>query len=264
MTHTNQTARLFLSVGLLFLLPILTHAQVTISATDHIVEPDEDFTVQIKTSDFEGVIGCQFSVSWNPEVIRLKDAGNMNPALVSTIENFNIDSAITQGYIGFVWFHPAITAVTLEEDATLFELEFEVETDQAVTDTIKFGSVPTEIEVASESLETLDVVFESGIIQVDGMTDVIERRAAAAVELQATPNPFRESTTLQIDVKQAMEATLQVFSPQGSLVYTFPARTFAPGQQMVELPEYLFKQKGAYLVKIRSTDFVTTYKLIAQ
>jgi hypothetical protein len=263
MTQTKYTAGAFLAVVLSLFMPTFLEAQVTIYATDHTVQPGEEFEVEIRVRDFSEIIGCQFSVEWNENHLRLKEAGNLNPDLETALDNFNL-SAVDTGQLGFAWLDLSLANLTFEDDTPLFTMEFEVITDQTVTDSIFFGGVPVAVEVADKDENVLDVTFEAGTIQIDGISSVLERNGQETLSITSSPNPFVAAPQIMLDFHRSTTATLSLYHPNGQLVYTQPASFYAEGEHNLRLPDEAFTASGIYLLKVHSTDFIITHKMIAQ
>lgn len=263
MKQTNHAAGVLLAMVLSLLMPTLSEAQLTIYATSHTVQPDEDFTVEIRVKEFSEIIGCQFSVEWDESLLRLKEAGNLNPNMETAFENFNL-TAVDTGQLGFAWFDLSLADLTIEDDTPLFTMEFEVQTNQSVTDSITFGGVPVEVEVADKDENVLDVNFEAGVIEVDGISSILERRGEETLRIQSFPNPFVGVPELSLQFQRPAKAAISLYAPDGTLLYTQPAAYFPKGNQHLDLPGSLFAVAGTYLLKVHSTDFIITHKLIAQ
>lgn len=262
MTKTIPPVGAFLAVLLFLLLPFCVAAQVAVYATNHTVTPDEEFTVEIKVQDFDSVIGCQFSVSWDTTLFKLKeDSGILNAELESFIDNFNYSKA-DSGYLGFLWFDPAVTPTTLEDDATLFAIDFEVVEEESNTDSIRFSGFPVSIEFANAQEEQLQVDFSSGSISIEGITDLLDRKGKETVAVTCAPNPFEKQTRISLDFKQRVErATLRIINAQGEVVLQ-REQSFDQGLHQLDFDRELFGQSGNYYVEIKSTDFIVTHKLI--
>lgn len=263
MIQTNHAAGVLLAIVLSLFIPTFLEAQVTVYATNHTVQPGEDFEVEIRVRGFSEIIGCQFSIEWNENHLRLKEAGNLNPELETALDNFNL-SAVDTGQLGFAWLDLSLADLTFEDDTPLFTLEFEVVTDQTSTDSIFFGGVPVAVEVADKDENVLDVDFEAGIIQIDGVSSILERRGQGTLNITSSPNPFVASPQIELDFHRSTTATLSLYHPNGQLVYTQPASVFAEGEHNLRLPDEVFTASGIYLLKVHSTDFIITYKMIAQ
>lgn len=104
---------------------------------------------------------------------------------------------------------------------------------------------PTDLSVAPQPLGTgVETVYEAFILNLDianytmefspcgDVTAVREPDVAppAAALLQASPNPFRSSTTITFDLPEAGPVLLRVFDVRGRLVRTIEDGTMEPGR----------------------------------
>jgi|AntRauTorckE5430_2_1112549.scaffolds.fasta_scaffold10644_1 hypothetical protein len=262
MTKTIPPVRALLAVPLLLFLPFCVTAQVAVYATNHTVTPDEEFTVEIKAQNFDSVVGCQFSVTWDTTLFKLKEeSGVLGSDLESFIENFNYSQA-DSGYLGFLWFDPAIQPLTLDDDATLFTIDFEVVEEESRIDSIRFSAFPVIVEFANAQEEELDVDFSSGSIRIEGISDLLDRRGKETVSIACAPNPFIKQTQISLDFKQGVErASLRIINAQGEVVLQ-REQSFNQGLHLLDFDRKIFGQSGNYYVEIKSTDFIVTHKLI--
>jgi len=262
MIKTIPPVRVLLAVPFLLLLPFCVSAQVAVYATSHTVVPDEEFTVEIKVQNFDSVVGCQFSVNWDTTLFRIKgDSAVLSTELESFIENFNYGQ-VDSGYLGFLWFDPAIQPVSLEDDATLFSIDFGVIEEESTIDSIRFSGFPVIVEFANAQEEQLEVDFSSGAISIEGISDLLDRKGKEAVTVTCAPNPFEKQTQVSLDFKQRVDrGTLRIINAQGQVVMQ-REQSFDPGLHTLDLDRKVFGQSGNYYLEIKSTDFLVTYKLI--
>ncbi|KGE88148.1 MAG: cohesin domain-containing protein [Phaeodactylibacter xiamenensis] len=262
MTKTIPPVRTLLAVPFLLLLPFCVSAQVAVYATSHTVTPDEEFTVEIKVQNFDSVVGCQFSVNWDTKLFRIKgDSAVLGAELTSSIENFSY-AQVDSGYLGFLWFDPAIQPVSLEDDATLFSIELEVVEEESTIDSIRFSGFPVIVEFANAEEEQLEVDFISGAISIEGISDLLDRKGRETVAITCAPNPFEKQTQVSLDFKQRVDrGTLRIINAQGQVVMQ-REQSFDPGLHTLDLDRTVFGQSGNYYLEIKSTDFLVTYKLI--
>jgi hypothetical protein len=262
MTKVTYTGRLCLAFALLLLLPILSQAQVAILATDHVVQPDQEFDVDIKAADFNGILGAQFSVAWDSASFNFIDVVNVNEAFSSSpLDPFGT-TFTDNGKLGFQWADFALNGISLGDTAVLFSIRLKtIETFSGESE-VYFTDTPTAVEVADTSENVLNVDFSPGTITIDGISDLLEQNASRYVKITSNPNPFKDITVVTMEWMQAANAQVSVLTPAGQVCFN-QRQQFQPGTQQLRLPEHLFSQAGVYLLKVQSTDFVVTYKLIA-
>lgn len=135
---------------------------------------DEEFMVEIKVQSFDLVVGCQFSISWDIILFRLKEeSGVLNGELESFIENFNYVQ-VDSGYLGFLWFDLAIEFVLFEDDVILFFIDFEVVEEEIIIDFICFFGFLVIVEFVNVQEEQFEVDFILGVISIEGILDLLD------------------------------------------------------------------------------------------
>ena len=88
----------------------VAQANVHFVAPNMSVEPGNYFLAPIKVAGFRRIVGVQYSMNWNPEVLRFD--GIMNPALNAGIpENFGL-SGVESGVLTFSWYYQTLTGIT--------------------------------------------------------------------------------------------------------------------------------------------------------
>ena len=262
MTRKIPPVRTLLTVLSLLSFPFCLTAQIAVYATSHTVVPDEDFTVVIKAQNFDSVVGCQFSVSWDTTLFKLKEEGAaIGSGLESFTQNFNY-SEVDSGYLGFLWFHPAVEPVSLDDDATLFTLDFKVIEEESRVDSIRFSGFPVIVEFANLQEEELEVNFSSGAISIEGISDLLDRSGREAVSITSAPNPFVKQTRVSLDFKHRVDrASLRIINAQGGVLLQRD-QAFDQGLHVLDFSRSIFGQSGNYYIEIKSTDFIVTHKLI--
>ena len=263
MTNLTYTVRLWMFVFAVLLLPSINYAQVGVTASNHTVLPDETFTVDIIALDFNNILGMQFSVAWDSAAFEFVEVTNVNEAIEDAPLNpFGLDF-IDNGNIGFQWVDFALNGISLGEEAVLFSITFKTIENQSGEYSISFTDFPTAVEVADTEENVLEVDFTEGIITIDGINSgLLEQKASEYVDITNHPNPFARNTTVSMNWIQAADVQLTILNPVGEVCFQKNA-FFATGQHQLNLSEELFVQSGVYLLKIKSTDFIATYKLIA-
>ncbi len=264
MTHITYTVRVCLSVALLLFLPTFLQAQVTVSATDHVVQPEEVFTVDIKVKGFTDILASQFIVSWDPQAFEFRNAENINEAIADyEFEHFGFDSA-NEGRLRFMWGDLSIQGVSIEDDSTLFSIELKAIQEERAEFRIGFPTddLFTQPEIADINENILDIEFVEGTVTIDGISNVLARNASKTLKIHSTPNPFHEKTQVEIEFFRPTSARITIYDPKGAALYQESAN-FQSGHHALNFSQDIFTQPGVYLVKVESDGFLITHKMIA-
>lgn len=116
----------------------------------------DNLCVAIRTQNFNEIIGGQFTITYDPAVSTFS---HLNTTNIYYITNNNI-SEVTPGVMHLVWITPPndIAPITLQNDETLFELCFDLLTeDESVVD-ISDESIPIEMVTPAETAFGIDLL----------------------------------------------------------------------------------------------------------
>ena len=261
MIYFTYSVRTTLAVAFLLYFPSITEAQVSIYANDLTVQPEETFSVDVTAQGFQNILACQFSVSWNSIAFEFKGAENLHPVF----EDYPLDhfgfAQISQGKLGFSWIDFSLAGVSIQEDDILFSVRLKTLKDESAAYTFSFGGDPTAIEVADTAETVLDVEFFEGIITVDGISNIRNKNRPDLVQVNSSPNPFKEQTQVDINFLRPASAHITIHNLLGAMLYEESA-DFQSGLYTLKLSKDIFPQAGTYLLKVQSEDFLVTHKLI--
>ena len=263
MTNLTYTVRLWMVAFVVLLLPSVNYAQVGVAASNHTVLPDETFSVDITGTGFNNILGAQFSVAWDSAAFEFVEVTNVNEAFEDApLEPFGT-TFTENGKLGFQWVDFALVGISLDDEAVLFSVTLKTIENESGEYAFGFTDFPTTVEIADTEENILDVNFMESIITIDGINSgLLEQKASEYVEITNHPNPFARNTTVSMNWIQSANVQLTILNPVGEVCYQKNA-SFTTGLHQLNLSEELFVQAGVYLLKIKSTDFIATYKLIA-
>lgn len=261
MIHFTYSVRVCLAVAFLLYLPFFSEAQVSISANDVIVQPEETFTVNVTAQGFQNILTSQFSVYWDSAAFEFKGAENLNPVFVDyPLDHFGF-AQIGSGKLGFSWFDFSLAGVSIENDGVLFSVRLKALQEESADMAFGFSGDPTTIEIADTDENILEVEFHEGTITIDGITGTLSRNTSEMVQAYCFPNPFKERSQVSINFQRPTPARITIHDALGVTCYHESA-TFPGGLRILELSKDILPHSGTYILKIESKDFLITHKLI--
>lgn len=167
----------------------------------------------VTVNDFNGIASLQFSLQWDPTVLEFSEVRNFNlPDL--NAGSFNT-TATASGTTAVAWFDNTAQGVTLQDDATLFEICFTVIGTTNENSTIVFTDEPTQREAATAS-NTITFTETNGSVTVgsgtpppppppptgDGIINISNLSAASGTSICVPV------TTMDFDAIAAMQFSL--------------------------------------------------------
>lgn len=221
--------------------------ELTLRLLDQSLTAGEVVEVPIRAQDFEHIVGYQFSVGFDTEVLKFK---SWEPVGLESLGegNFNLEQ-VQQGIIPTSWDDPQGQGVDLDAETPLFVLRFEVlETKERLSEVFHVGSTPTLAEAYNSHLQQLNLRtrFVEAIEPADGF-----------YLFQNQPNPFQGQTQIGYRLPQAAPVTLTVSDQMGRVVEVMQMEGQA-GYNVFKLPATHRWAAGVYHYRLDTPGFSAT------
>ncbi len=216
------------------------------------VEPGSYFTAQIRVAGFRKIVGAQYSMNWDPAVLRFD--GIMNPALNMTVnENFGL-MGTELGLLTFSWYDPTLMGMTLPDSAVLYAIRFQALGAPNSSSALAFSNMPTATEVVDTTFTAINAGFHNSTISILAPNSVSDIASADLVQISdGLPNPFRERTAFSIELNKAADLEWAVFDLSGRKLFSREGR-FGPGKHTLELQADALWEPGAYYCRFFLED----------
>lgn len=220
-----------------------TRSTVTMTTVDAAYMTGDMVEVPVSVNT-ESVAGFQFTIDYDASQVRLVNITSDAIALESD------DLAIlSEGVATLSW--NADRDVEVKEGTALFNLVFEAINDGSIATAVSFNSDQTEAELYTIN-DTYNVNLE------------IERRSASESAFalhQNTPNPFKGSTQVAIDMPKASKGTFTVVDVAGKTVMAIN-KEFTAGKNTIRVSNTDLGAKGVYYYTVKAGEFVATKKMV--
>lgn len=230
---------------------------------DSTVEHTSVFKSHIKVANFEKIVGFQFTLQWDADVLQFKGLDNLNEML-SQEDDFGKDS-VSIGRLTIKWYDTSLKGISMADSSVVFSIVFEAIGAVGNKSQVKFTDMPTAKEVVDDSYDAIESVFKDGVITIgekELSTGLIYNNAPGEIRAEeAFPNPFSGFTTLRYTLNKPTKATLSVFDMKGELVWEEPRSLFA-GLNEIRIAASQLTQAGKYIVQLKATSFLVTQSII--
>lgn len=227
---------------------------LVLNVEDQKFEAGEVVDVTFKATDFEEMLGYQFTLEFDTDKLAFDDF-TANKLQNCTADNFGY-SMLDQGIITASW--NTTSGVTLKKNTELFTLSFTAKTAGNLSDYLSISSQATTAEAYkanSGSAELMDVVigYNNG-----NTTTVLE----GAFELyQNQPNPFNTETKVGFNLPQNENATITVFDLSGKVIKQVN-QEFAKGYNEVIFNKSELNATGVLYYQLQTSEFTDTRKML--
>jgi len=196
----------------------------TLTLADVTTPQGSTVCLPMTVSNFNNILGMQFSVNYNATALTYTGAQNFTP-LLGGFSNGSVGNP-SAGNLTFTWNDPNATGVTLPNGTVLVELCFMVNT--STNTTVTFSATPTPIEIINGNEMEVPFNSESGTITVGTvgppaltltLADV-QSMQGAQVCLPLTVTNFTDIKSMQFSVNY--NAAILTFTGPQSFNATLP------------------------------------------
>ena len=143
---------------------------LTIELTDVSASQGDQVCLKLRAHKFEGILGTQFSLAFDPTKLQYAKMQNLNNAIglfdVFIDQNFGLpgQGAVPANRVTFLWTAPGATPVTLEDGTVMFEICFNI--TGSTSTQVDFVNTPTQILVSDQNSQPLTTATDPGVITV--------------------------------------------------------------------------------------------------
>lgn len=137
----------------------------TITATDMVAEEDSEVCFEVKTSDFNQILSIQYSMHWDPKMLKFKEVRNFG--LPGMRENGFGTHLAEKGILTFSWYDPNLRGMTKTGEIKLYDLCFQVLGERGSETQLKFDGNPTVVEIANSAGVFLELRTAGGKLTVE-------------------------------------------------------------------------------------------------
>ena len=242
----------FVIGGMLSLFSLPVNAQGFDLLIDSVeVQGGQDVCVGIRAKGYIELISLQFVLSWDAQVIALKQTKNYNlPGMSAT------DFSYSQpNHLIFAWADPAAQCVSKDSGEILFEVCFSA---IGPVGTSSFITIDTgEAGICLGQFISVPFGSDTGLVIISaqsGTSDVAQGKLNA---FQLAPNPTSSGTHVILQSMNSDNSLLIITDALQRIVYEQKV-TVEIGENTFEIPAYALRAKGMYQVSLQTKEGVSS------
>lgn len=261
----HSTGKLFLTAFfMLFMLVSTTvvaqqNPLVTLNTTSEALIPEQNFQLDIKVTNFDSILGVQFSVNWDPLVLSFVSVENFGLEDVSLANNFGLMHT-ADGKLSFLWYDTNLGGITLDAASTLFSVVFKVVGNVDETAAVAITSDPTVVEFSNTSA-VLDPSFENFEMLIGPLASIYNSAPELIQVENIYPNPIENKSQVDFKLAHSTDLDFFIFDESGKMVL-HTREYFTTGSHSFFLNGEYFPASGKYLLKMVSEEFEVQQKLV--
>jgi hypothetical protein len=234
----------------------------SITVSDIDVSGSSQLEVPIKVSRFNQIVGLQFTLSWDADLIQFTSVDSFGVDLNENV-NFGIEQ-VESGFLVFSWYDATLSGVSLPDSAVLFNIHFEVNNNYTGAIELTFGDEPAPREIVDTSYKAIPGDFIDGSVEIMMVSsyDLVEA-SSVIQELKIYPNPIYEKSILSFYSATDLNYLIKIIDQMGRVVYQQHNR-FSAGYQQIEVGRQWFPSSGLFRMVIEGKDFLITKNLLVR
>ncbi len=231
-----------------------TNDKLNLRVKDEQLKAGQTYQVEVKASDFNEILGYQFTLGFDEAVIEVlgvkaRDLPGLSEA------NFNLQR-VTEGVLTSSWNHP--TALNLDDDTVLFELEVRARQAITLSEVLYLSSRLTATEAYQENDNSVDLMDIA--LEYEDATGEVQQ--ASRFELyQNKPNPFKDETVISFRLPEAGTVRLKVYDLSGK-VLTMVTTSFEAGYNEVSIDKSDLDGSGVLYYELSTANHTAVQKMI--
>ncbi|MFK7936060.1 MAG: cohesin domain-containing protein [Saprospiraceae bacterium] len=152
------------SVSANFLNASATTSELTLGMTNKTTKSGTEVTVDVYNQNMAEVLSMQYSMKWNPKVLKFKEVRQFGlPALSK--DNFG-KHLTPKGQLTIAWYDENLRGLSIPAGQVLYQLVFEVVGKAGDKAFINIVDYPTVIEVSNPAGQIIDLKGGVGTIKI--------------------------------------------------------------------------------------------------
>ncbi len=232
--------------------------QLNFEVADRSVGANEEFVLEVKSSDFNNVCGFQFQLDFDPAAFEFVE---MLPGALVGLDHNMVGNAFAQnGTITMLWYDRALdpNGISTQSDDVVFRLKFKALQAR--------NTIANQFNVGQSLLHDMGTdVFENMLhvnFGVEGQVSSTTNTNDVAFKLhQNYPNPFSKQTIIGFELPTPQDVQFELIDQSGRTVLSQNA-FYPQGYQQIIVKGQDLPVSGVYFYRLRVADTIQTNKLI--
>jgi hypothetical protein len=222
---------------------------ITLNTDDQTFKAGDEITVPITATNFKDLLGYQFALSFDPQVLEYK---NIAPQALKINEGNVGKSQLDNGILLTNW--DSEKPQTVSDQEQLFTLKFKAKQSGSLKQMLQLNTKALMAECYNEDLERQNVSFVFNVREHEKPTYTIS---------QNNPNPFKDDTQITFTFPQAADGTFTITDLNGRVVYT-KSEHWDAGEQHITVNKSDIGTSGIYFYRIQTSDVSLVKKMIVE
>ncbi|MFZ2897586.1 MAG: cohesin domain-containing protein [Saprospiraceae bacterium] len=131
---------------------------------DQTVSKGDTLCVDVQVRDFTNILSMQYSMNWDPKVLKFLQLGGINLKDLSQ-NNFGLNRT-AQGSIGTSWFDYAVQGISIPDGTVIYKVCYQAVGEAGTKTEVVFSNEPVIIEISNSAEQLLGLAFKRANINI--------------------------------------------------------------------------------------------------
>ena len=137
---------------------------LTLTASNKTAQKGAEVCLDISSKDFQQIVSMQYTMKWNPKVIKYKSVKGFGLPGMSA-NSFGAQDA-ANGKLTFSWFDFNVRGITVADGTALYQVCFDAIGESGTKGYFQFTNSPTVIEIANVFDVFLELNAVNGLVRI--------------------------------------------------------------------------------------------------
>lgn len=226
-----------------------------------IADESEEFEIEVSVSNFESLVGMQFTIQWDPAKMHLLEIFDFNlPELDST--NFGIIAVnLDEGKLPVLWDDDSLVGVTVPDETVIYKLRMQATGTVGDTIPLIFAAGPASTELVDNGLNPVPVIEVEGQVIFEDIVGIKQLEKSNIQSLAIYPNPFTDFTTIEFELQETTNTTLIITDLTGKEIYRNTEK-MTNGFHQKKIDSAIFPSTGEYIYYVQTNNNQLLEKMI--
>ncbi|MEO1518779.1 MAG: BACON domain-containing carbohydrate-binding protein [Bacteroidota bacterium] len=183
---------------------------------------EKEYVVSVYAIGNHQIEGWQWTNTWSAEKLKFVKISYINETAMkncSIADNFGQEQT-EQGLLTFIWSNPGNAALSLSDTILLYQITFQVIGEKDDSSFFSTNSDLTKASAYNTDLSAIDIIDMEGKVHInDTRTSLSE--LYGNLNLQISPNPFRDHVEVSFYNPTSEAASLHIFDGAGRMIQSF-------------------------------------------
>jgi Cohesin domain/Secretion system C-terminal sorting domain len=209
----------------------------------------QSINIPVKVRRFKNLVSAQLSIKWDSTVVQYIGVDNFGLSTMTLATHFGTNGT-RPDKINLSWVDNNITPQTIADDNSLFNIKFKLIGKKDQSTPLLFSN--DFFEFLNVDSKDARVGYANGVVSITKSIAVGDSPFKGGVAAAASPNPFHDETSIQLELTENQDITIRIFDLTGKNIYS-QTSMYEVGTQFVRIDKNNIQESGTYFYRLETS-----------